>query len=248
MIGAVGLAVVWQGLRRQELAATVLGMLGGWLVWLGWFEQSFTFFAGLYGVPAFAVEPGVPGGYVATPNANMLQATVSILLALFVVYGLFNRETRCNLMRWLHRNLRFSPGNPTADNGRSFARITALEMIFVTWFCYLFWLYAIYLGTRGPGATAVMVLYSAWTAWAMYLVYRCALQVRMASALRYGIGAGIVLWASVEMPAHFGAYREYWLHPAEYPVFNVILGLLFAGGVALVALRPKRNVAAEALR
>jgi hypothetical protein len=60
----------------------------------------------------------------------------------------------------------------------------------------------------------------------------------MAPALRYGIGAGIVLWGSAEMPAHFGAYREYWLYPLEYPVINAIAALTFIGGIVAVANRP----------
>ncbi len=177
--------------------------------------------------------------HAAAPQANILQSTVSIMFALLIVYGIFNLQTKCNLMRWFHRNLRFSPGMPTPDNKRSFARITAMEVLFVTWFCYLFWLYAIYLGTRGTGAMIVLVLYAGWTAWAVYLIWKCTQQVRMAPALRYGIGAGIVLWGSAEMPAHFGAYREYWLHPDEYPIFNSIVTLLFVGGVVLIARRPK---------
>jgi hypothetical protein len=160
------------------------------------------------------------------------------MFALFLLYGIFNLQTRCNLMRWFHRNLRFSPGMPTPDNKRSFARITAMEVLFITWFCYLFWLYAIYFGTRGRGMMIVQGLYLSWTAWALYLIYQCSRQVRMAPALRYGIATGIVLWASAEMPAHFGAYKEYWLRPFEYPGFNIISALLFFGGIAVVALRP----------
>jgi hypothetical protein len=244
-LGLAGLVVVWRGLRRAELEASWLGMLGGWLLWLGWFEASFGFFARLYQVPPYAAEPGVEHGYVASPSAGMLQSTVGIMLGLFVLAGLSNRQTRCNLMRWLHRNLRLDPGMPLPDDGRSFARITALELVFVTWFCYLFWLYAIYLGTRGAGGRAVTALYAAWSAWALYLVHRCTRQQRMAAALRYGIGAGIVLWPCVEMPAHFGAYREYWLRPAEYPLFAGVETLLFAFGVLLVAraARPRPAVA-----
>jgi hypothetical protein len=60
----------------------------------------------------------------------------------------------------------------------------------------------------------------------------------MAPALRYGVGAGIVLWGSAEMPAHFGAYREYWLYPLEYPIFNAILTALFIAGIVAIARRP----------
>lgn len=40
-----------------------------------------------------------------------------------------------------------------------------------------------------------------------------------------------MLWASVEMPAHFGAYREYWLHPHEFPAFNLVAAGLFVAGL-----------------
>ena len=236
--GVVGLVIIWNGLKHEELKATWMGMLGGWVLWIGWFEYSFKFFSTLYAVPGYAVEPQVEHGYVAAPQANMLQATVTIMFALLIVYGFFNLQTKCNFMRFFHRNLKFSPGMPTPDNKRSFARITAMEVLFVTWFCYQFWLYAIYFGTRGTGMQVVMGLYAAWTAWALYLVYKCTQQIRVAAALRYGVGAGIVLWGSAEMPAHFGAYREYWLYPLEFPVFNAILTVMFIAGVVAIAKRP----------
>ncbi|MFM7626830.1 MAG: hypothetical protein ACKO7G_10260 [Gammaproteobacteria bacterium] len=244
-VGALGFVIFWRGLKRPELPATLAGLVGGWFIWIGWFEYAFKFFAELYAVPGFAVEPEVQGGYVAAPQANMLQATVTIMLALFLLYGMFNLQTKCNFMRFFHRNLRFSPGMPTPDNHRSFARITAMEVLFVTWFCYQFWLYVIYFGTRGTGVQVVMAVYCVWTVWSLYLVWKCTQQVRMAAALRYGVSAGIVLWGSAEMPAHFGAYREYWLHPAEYPVFNLICTAVFVAGLVVAARRPLSQPAAK---
>jgi len=238
MVGIVGFLIVWRGLKQDELKATSMGMLGGWLIWIGWFEYSFKFFAELYSVPAFPVEVD---GYAAAPQANMLQATVTIMFAMLLLYGIFNLQTKCNFMRFFHRNLRFSPGMPTPDNQRSFARITAMEMLFVTWFCYQFWLYMIYFGTKGPGVNVIMGVYLLWSAWAFYLVYKCTQQIRTAVSIRYGIGAGIVLWGSAEMPAHFGAYREYWLYPAEYPLFNTITSVVFVTVFLLLARRPRSN-------
>lgn len=235
LTGIAGMVVVWRGLKQDELAATWRGMIGGWLVWIGFFEFSFRFFGDLYAVPPYEVEPGVVNGYAATPQASMLQATLPLMVSIFVIYGLFNLQTKCNFMRWFHRNLRFSPGMPTPDNKRSFARITAMEVLFITWFCYLFWLYAIYFGTQGTGVNVIMGLYVVWSVWAFYLVYKCTKQVRVAPALRYGIGAGIVLWGVAEMPAHFGAYQEYWLKPFEFPIFNAICGALFIAGVIVLA-------------
>lgn len=238
IVGIVGFLIVGKGLKQNELKATWMGLLGGWFIWIGWFEYAFKYFSVLYSVPSFQVEVD---GYAAAPQANMLQATVTIMLGLFILYGMFNLQSKCNFMRFFHRNLHLSPGMPTPDNKRSFARITAMEVIFVTWFCYLFWLYMIYFGTRGTGVWVVMGAYVLWSVWAAYLVYRSTLQVRMAPALRYGVGAGIVLWGSAEMPAHFGAYREYWLYPLEYPIFNTIVSLVFIAGLVVIARRPQRE-------
>jgi hypothetical protein len=238
IVGIIGFLIVGKGLKQDELKASWMGMLGGWFIWIGWFEYAFKYFSVLYSVPSFQVEVD---GYAAAPQANMLQATVTIMLGLFLLYGMFNLQSKCNFMRFFHRNLRLSPGMPTPDNQRSFARITAMEVIFVTWFCYLFWLYMIYFGTRGSGAWIVMGAYVLWSAWAAYLVYRSTLQVRVAPALRYGVGAGIVLWGSAEMPAHFGAYREYWLYPLEYPIFNTIVSLVFIAGLVVIARRPQQR-------
>jgi hypothetical protein len=40
------------------------------------------------------------------------------------------------------------------------------------------------------------------------------------------------------MPAHFGAYREYWLYPLEYPIFNAMLSTIFVAGIIAIARRP----------
>jgi hypothetical protein len=236
LVGVLGFVIVWRGLKQDELKASWMGMLGGWFIWIGWFEYAFKFFSVLYDVPSFQVEVD---GYAAAPQASMLQATATIMMGLFLLYGIFNLQTKCNFMRFFHRNLRFSPGMPTPDNKRSFARITAMEVIFVTWFCYLFWLYMIYFGTNGPGLQIIMGVYVLWTAWSIYLIYKSTQQIRAAAALRYGVGAGIVVWGAAEMPAHFGAYREYWLYPQEYPTFNTIAAALFVACVLVIARRPR---------
>jgi len=209
-----------------------MGVLGGWLIWIGWFEYSFKFFSELYSVPAFPVDVD---GYAAAPQADMLQATITIMFAILLLYGVFNLQTKWAVMRFFHRNLRFSPGMPTPDNQRSFARITSIEVLFVTWFCYQFWQYIIDLGTKGLGVNVIMGVYLLWSIWAFYFVYKCARQIRTAAAIRYGISAGIVLWSSAEMPAHFGAYREYWLYPADHPIFKTLTSIALLTVFVLLA-------------
>ena len=239
VVGAVGCWVVWQGLARPEVPATWLGMLGGLLIFVGWFEFPFHYFAELYSVAGFEVDEF----YTAMPSSNMLQSTMPLMLALFVLYGMFNRNTKCNFMRWFHRNLRFNPGQPVRNNQRNFARIAALEMIFVIWFCYLFWLYTFYLGADSP---LVAAIYIAWTAWAVYLVWKLLKIPRVGHAVRYGIPTGAVAWASFEMPSYFGAYDEIWLKPFDYPVTSIIVLATFVACFVYVARHQRPGIGSHA--
>jgi hypothetical protein len=228
-VGALGAWLIWRGLKQPELAGTWMGFLGASLMWIGWFEFAFEFFAELYQVPPYIAAPGV----VSNGEANLLQATMPIAFALFLLYGMFNRQTKCNLMRWVHRNLRFNPGMPTSDNGRSFARVTAMETLFVIWACYLFWLYVGYFGVTTPINLAA---YGIWAAWFVYIFVKLLQIPRVGHALRYGIPVGVIGWGLVEMPAHFGFYREIWLRPFQFPVTTLIALGFFIAGMIYVAI------------
>lgn len=95
----------------------------------------------------------------------------------------------------------------------------------VTWFCYLSGLYAIYFGTRGVGMQIVMGLYTdverlgdlpdlVLHAAGARGGWRCATHRRGHRA----VGLGEMLSGAFRC-----AHREYWLHPDEYPIFNAIL-------------------------
>lgn len=232
VVGAIGAWLIWVGLKRDEVAATWMGFLGALLVWVGWFEFTFEFYAEMFRIPEYTSPTGLP----IFAGATVLMATMPIMLALFVVYGVFNRQTKCNLIRWFHRNLGFNPGMPTPDNGRAFSRITAMETIFVTWACYEFWLYVGYMFNN----TIIMVAYAAWTAWTGYILWKLVKIPRVGHALRYGIPVGIVGWGVAEMPAHFGLYSEIWLKPFDYPVVNSIMLLIFTAGLVYVARQPRK--------
>jgi hypothetical protein len=228
-IGAIGAGLIFAGLRKPEIPATWMGFLGALLVWVGWFEFGFDFYSELFSVPQYTSPTGLPVG----PGGALLMGTLPIMVATFVIYGVFNRQTKCNLLRWIHRNIGANPGMPTEDNGRSFARITAMETLFVTWACYLFWLYVGYFLSN----TMILIAYAGWAAWFFYIFVRLLKIPRMGHAVRYGIPVGIIGWGLSEMPAHFGLYREIWLKPFDYPVANVLMLLSFTAGMIYVARR-----------
>ncbi len=233
-IGAAGFALVWRGLNQPEVTASWMGFLGGLLIWVGWYEFTFDFFAGFFAIPDWTSPTGMPG----TGGLVLLMSTMPLMMALLLVYGFANRQTKCNFLRWFQRRLHLDPGMPTPGNGRSFARIVAMETLFVTWFCYQFWLYVGYLTPM----TFVMVAYVGWVAWTLYILSRLLKITRVGHAVRYGIPVGIVGWGVVEMPSHMGLYSEIWLKPLDYPLPSLIALAVFIGGFVYVARSQRRDV------
>lgn len=214
LLGLVGVLLVWRGLNEKELPATWKGYLGGLFIWIGWFEFGFHYFAVTFNVPPYQATPRL----VSSPDLNLVMASFPIFIGLFLLYGLFNRQTKCPMMRWLHRNLHINPGLPIPGQEPSFARITALETIFVIWFCYAIWLFITYFGAS---MRILAVAYVVWAAWFAYIMFRLTKISQPGYALRYGIPVGIIGWVLLATPSHMGLFPVIWLRPFEYPLTSL---------------------------
>jgi hypothetical protein len=112
--GLAGALLVGRSLKRAEVSATWMAFLGAQFVWVGWFELTFEFYAEFFAMPEYTAAPGL----VSAGGANLLMATLPIMLTIFLVYGFYNRQTRCNLIRWFHRNLRMTPRTDVQQRAR----------------------------------------------------------------------------------------------------------------------------------
>jgi hypothetical protein len=232
LMGLLGSVLIAAYLDDEEVKASVAGFFGGMLVWHGLAEGCLRFFADQFGVDKIQY-----GGFPLDGRYALLMATATILLALFTVFGLLNRETRCNFMRWILRRLHWSPGNPTPGYQRSYARIAALETLFVQWLVFLLFLY---LGGRfGSG------FYLSMLAWCSFLIWRLFRYPRAGLAFRYAIPIAVVLFSLVEVGAFFGAYPEYWKDLLAYPVSNLATLGVFGTGVWLLLVRIPSNARAK---
>jgi hypothetical protein len=226
VIGCVGFFIVARGLKKAEIPASVAGFIGGILIWIGWFELSFHYFADRFGIEPFQASERL----VSSPDLNLVQASFPILLAVLLLYGFCNKETKCNLMRWFFRNTHLSPGMPTQNNQRSFARITAMETLFVVWFCYALWLVITYFTASIYVIGGAFLL---WAIWFVYILVRLLKISRPGYAFRYGIPVGIIGWVLVATPSHMGMYPVIWLKPFEYPISSLLALALFVGALLL---------------
>lgn len=232
--GGLGIALVALGLRAGEMRAGVLGFLGGWMVWGGWFQFGFQLFAEQLAVPPLEIAPGV-----ALPGANgLLLASAPALLAVLLLYGMLNRETRCAFMRFVMRQGRLSPGQPTPGLRRNVARVVAMETLVIIWALNVLWLLVYW--AVGFGAL-LWVIFAVYAVWALYLVGRQLRITRPAYALRYGIPVGLIAWILIELPAQFGLLPAFWQRPLEWPFASLVVLATFLVSIGLLVWRPSAS-------
>lgn len=231
-VGLLGFACVWWGLRRPELEACALGFLGANLMFTGFFEFTFALFA-----RAFDVQPLVnpaTGNVLLTPGLQVNEASVFILLALFLLY-FANRQVRCTMIVWLRRKLHLETGNPTEPSrDRPYARIVATETLFVIWMIYAASLVTMDPRVLGPTHWFSMTVYTWFFIWPLYLTWRIRTIQVPGAVLRYAIPIGVLYWAWVETLASMDAITEYYLHPVDYPLATALTVAVAAAAIVLV--------------
>jgi hypothetical protein len=159
-----------------------------------------------------------------------------------LAYFTLNKETKCNFFHWFQRRLHMSTGKPTRGYPRNFAAITALETIYVVWFCYLMLLF-IYeiLGDKHP---ATYVLFFGNTIWAMYLLNRLVKFWKVTTAIRYAIPTAIITWNSIEILGRWNLFEEIWIHPEKYILeMSMVLGAMII--VTVISMLTPAHVKAE---
>jgi len=235
--GCVGFVLIWIGLKKKETSATWLGFIGAILVWTGWFEFTWEFFAHLLNVqPLYSV-----GGEVAmSPGLQIIQASGIIMFAFTLLYY-FNRETRCTAFKWLHQRVHLDPGQASAAKKRDYARITAIETIVVIWFIYVVNL-TLYderiLGVHHP---VTYLVFFGFLIWAVYLNSRLIKYARMAPAVRYAIPTTVITWLDIEVLSRWGMLDEFWLKPEEYALeMSLILAAFLVAGIGIY-MTPERS-------
>ncbi|WP_446830219.1 hypothetical protein [Candidatus Foliamicus sp.] len=233
IIGLAGWVMVWKGFKVDDLTATVLGFMGGGLIWLGWMEGSFEFM-GHWLNPAKLMF----GEHeLFTANLLFLQATGVILVALLIWLG-SNKDTHCRMFMWYHRNLKLTPARRTPGYKRQFSRIVALEVVMINWFFYVLILWLFDPRVLGPFHPATIAVVCAVLLWGLWLLFFRMLPFRRpAAALRYAVPSANVLWFCVEAGSAWQLYTEPWIYPFRFPVTNLIIALAFAGGLAWFASR-----------
>lgn len=250
-IGAVVLGVLGMGLlilgavgRSKAAAATLLGLLGGILVWTGWVEFSFVWVA-----EKLSVAPHMQNGEVATkPEYLVMLSSLGLLgsILLMLVLG----PTRCQFFVSFQRRLGMRsvlkraasqpPTRPIAvtafhgDHHDQFGPSTSS--------CY----WPMIQTSRGPSWGHL--LHRVRLPSVVRILFAKLLRIEsFDQAIRYAIPTVVIFWNFVEIAGRWNLFKEIWVHPVDHWLENTaILGIL-AVAVALYVLDGRRDRKSQTL-
>lgn len=212
-IGFVAMIMLVVGTKRnEEISGTLLGFAAGMLIWIGWASYSFKFNEISLGLPMQEVSEGVKW----PAHLLFIQGSLGICVATLLFF-VFNKDSRCNAFRWIQKALRLNLGDPAPASKRNVCRITFLETVYVTWFCYAA---SLLMGDRrflGYDHPVTHIIAIALAIWGLYLLWRLVKFTRVMAAIRYAIPTKAIIWIPFgEMAPRYGFYDEVWLKPLEY--------------------------------
>jgi len=212
-LGALGLALIWKGLRAGDVLGSILGYMGGTLIWVGFFEWTWWSCSHWLGIQTLVVD----GQPVLPPSLLLVQASSMIFLPLLLLTGT-NKDTRCRMVLWFRRRMGL---HMPRDAGHSHhaARVSATETVFIIWFVYLLniTLYDPRLLGRSVevhhAASAVIGV------WALYLAVKLLRVPQIGPAIRYAIPTAYFLSIPLDSMALAGWFPAMWVQPQTYPGF-----------------------------
>lgn len=246
-LGLVGLIIIIWGMRRNtEIAGTWAGFMGASLLWTGWVEFSIHFHARYFGVKALCA-PG-EWAYACAENPStkpeyfLMQGSVGFLIAIGLFF-LFNKETRCNAFRWVHRVFHLKVGKPSPGLTRNFANIVAAETFLILWFFYVYLMFVYDETLFGEHHWFTYASFVGFGLWSLYLIQRLIRFRRVTIALRYAIPTAIIFWNTIEIMGRWNWFKEFWIHPLDYKLESIIVTLCVVGFavISIVTARKKEN-------
>ncbi len=212
----------------SEAWQSLVGALGGTLLWTGGAEYGLLFAAERFQVAPVGTTKG---------EYMLLEYTAGLLLGV-VLYLLFQESVRCSLALWLRRKLRLMRGPTAAGPIHNYGPRVAFEMISVLWFFYVVLLVAYDLGVTSWVTYLTFVVSLGGGAYALFRLYQ---QPSWGMAIRYAIPTVVLIWNDVEILAKWRVFTEPWI-ALNWPfMVSVLIAFLFLAYLLIDHLREERR-------
>lgn len=223
---AAGLFLIWLTSRvKSDAAQSILGIFGGNLLWTGAIEYGLTLASRSLGVGKTVGV--VDGRLVAVYGEYVLLKHTWGALALVLAYLLFLESSRCPVSLWWRERVPTMRGPVISGRIHNYGPRSAFQYATTVWFFYLLLLWAYDESVLGVYSLPTKAILFAAVAGSIYCVWRLHQQTGWGPAIRYAVGAMIVVWTPIEILGKWGVMRQPWL------LLEATTAVIFFGGLAV---------------
>lgn len=235
LLGVVGIAMTAWGVRtKSDNIATLLGFFGGLLVWTGWVEFVYIYFAN-----ELNVAPLVEDGKVVTkPEYLLLMSSVGFWAIIMVLY-VARVSSGCSFYCWIQSKLRIPIKERSTPMGANKSVVTFMETVMLLWSSYLLLMFAYDKSILGDKHPVTIGIATACLLWSIWLFVRLLGIKSMGRAIRYSIPTVIIFWTFVEVMGRIGLLKEIWVEPTTYKTEMTIMLVMLITVVAIGVFRKK---------
>jgi len=225
-LGVGGMSLVFLGVVKDDnkKTGTLLGLLGGILVWTGWVEFSFVWIA-----QKLNVSPLMEDGEVATKPEYLVMMSSLGLLSVFTMFFL-SSQTRCQFFNWFQRVFGIKVKTKALEKAEKFIAVTTfIETIMLLWMFYIVLLLVYDEDIAGSNHPMTFVVAFGSLFWSIYLFLKLIKIQQFDYAIRYAVPTVIIFWNFVEVMGRWDLLNEIWVAPTEYVIeVSIIFALFFA--------------------
>lgn len=222
LLGVIGVGLLVLGIySKKEITATFAGLFGGMLVWTGWVEFAYVYYANRYGV-----QPLIENGEVVTKPEYLIMPSSVGFWAIIMLFYIFSIKSNCVLFTWIQEKLHYGTAKKAVSDEQPVSRLqpvvrnhamtTFMEMNIIMWTCYIVLLFVYderFFGDHHP-VTSIIAFGS--LAWSIYLFVKLLKIKKLGYAIRYAIPTVIIFWTFVEIMGRWDMLKEIWVEPSHY--------------------------------
>lgn len=234
-MGLVGLALlIWGMMTSKKTTATFLGLFSGLLVWTGWVEFTFVYYA-----KRFQVAPLIEDGQVVTKPEYLIMPSSIGFWIVIMLYYFFGSKTGCTFFTWFQKRLKIINPKQLKPSTHNIALTTFMELNMILWTFYLLLLFVYDKEFIGDKSIVAHIVAYVSLFWSFYLFSKLIKKNNMGYAIRYAIPTVIIFWNFVEILGRWNVFKEIWVHPFEYMVEMLIFVLVVIVASAFILMERK---------
>ncbi|GLB48993.1 hypothetical protein Y10_13610 [Neptunitalea sp. Y10] len=236
IIGFLGVIALRSGFyfEQKKSVATLLGLLGGVLVWTGWIEFSFVWIAEKIGTLPLTEN----GTVVTKPEYLIMPSSIGLLGSFFLLY-IFS-SNKCQFFNWIQKHIGIKKSLKSKDKGRPLALVTFIETIMILWTFYLVLLMVYDKDIAGDKHPITYITAFGSLLWSLYLMKTLVKIKKFDYAIRYAVPTVIIFWNFIEILGRWNLFKEIWIHPLEYWLEVSILSALLVIFIAYYFISHKK--------